>query len=290
MLQQKLLPAALIAATTLVTTAAQAVDLDAGDYDTAPAGTTLGLLYLQDGQYNSLYQGSHKAPGNNGLNTDFGIARLVHYTDIGGVLTLPQILIPFGHETCTNDASGLGTASGLGDIILAIPTWLINDTQNHTFLGVTPYLFLPTGDYNSSNALNIGQNRYKLNLQAAFSTRLAPNVAWDIAGDVTFYGHNTDAVGGGTLTQKPGYELQTNARYFITPKADLRAGFAYINGGDTKQNGVTSDATTESKFWIGTGLWASDKTQVIFTYGKDIAVQNGFKDNNQINLRLLQVF
>lgn len=290
MSNRKLLISAALAISAAISPLANAIDLDAGDYETAPAGTTLGLLYLQDGQKNSLYSGSTKVAGHNGLNTDIGIARLVHYTDIGGILTLPQILLPFGHIAGVNDTSGLGTASGVGDIILAIPTWLINDTKNHTFFSIAPYLFVPTGNYSNHDPLSLGENRFKGTLQVAFSTRITPQVAWDIAADATVYGNNTDAVGGGTLKQNIGYQVQTNARYLISPKVDLRAGISYSDAGSTKQNGVTADSFTESKFWVGTGLWASDKTHIIFTYGKDIAVENGFKDNNQINLRLLQVF
>ncbi len=266
-----------------------AIDLDAGDYDTAAPGTTLGLLYLQHAERDSLYNKSNKVAGDNGLDSDIGIARLVHYTDIGGTLVLPQILVPFGRLEGKGDTSSLGSASGIGDIILAAPTWLINDTQNHTFLGVTPYLFLPTGDYDKHKALNLGENRYKGNLQVAFSTRVAPKVAWDVAGDVTVYGDNDDAAGG-TLKQSPGYQVQTNARYLLTDKVDLRAGISYANAGETKQNGVTSDATTQSKFWVGTAFWPLAKTQAILTYGQDIKVENGFKEANRINLRLLQVF
>ncbi len=280
---------ALLAATLALSPLTHAIDLDAGDYDTAPAGTTLGLLYAQHAERDALYNNSHKVAGDNGLDSDIGIARLVHYTDIAGIRVLPQILIPFGRLEGKGDTSSLGSASGIGDVIVAIPTWLINDTKNSTYLGITPYLYLPTGNYDRNKALNLGENRYKGNLQVAFSTHLAPQIAWDVAGDVTVYGDNSDALGG-TLKQSLGYQVQTNARYLLSPKADLRAGISYANAGETKQNGVTADANTQSKFWVGTAFWPLDKTQVILTYGQDIKVENGFKESNRVNLRLLQVF
>ncbi|AXI02226.1 transporter [Aquirhabdus parva] len=289
MIQAKQLRIALLAITTAISPFAQAIDLDAGDYDTAPAGTTAGLLYLQHAERGSLYSGSDKVAGHNELDSNIGIARLVHYTDISGILTLPQILLPFGQLKGKDDASGLGKASGFGDAILAIPTWLVNDTVNHTYFAIAPYLYLPTGNYDRNKALNLGENRYKGTLQVAYSTRLTPDIAWDVAGDVTVYGDNSDAVGG-TLKQDLGYQLQTNARYFLSPKADLRAGISYADAGETKQNGIKSDATTQSKFWLGSAFWVAPKTQFILTYGRDIKVENGFKEDNRLNFRLLQIF
>lgn len=269
---------------------ANAIDLDAGDYDTAPAGTTLGLLYLQSGKSDGLYQGSTKQPGDDVLDSDTEILRLVHYTTIFDHLAAPQILLPFAQVKGEDDVSDLGSASGIGDAILAAPVWFLNDTQQHEYFGVTPYLFLPTGNYDANNPLNIGDHRWKGNLQAAYSRRLASNIAWDAAADVTFYGDNSDPAGGGTLSQDPGYQVQTNARYLLSDTSDLRAGISYADAGKTTQNGVTSAAYTESKFWVGGALFVLPKTQVILTYGRDIAVENGFKDVDQINIRLLQVF
>lgn len=285
-----LLAGAALAFSSILSTSAQAIDLDAGDYDTAPAGTTAGLLYLQHAERNALYNGSNKVPGNNGLDSDVGIFRLVHYTDIGGLRVLPQFLLPYGYLDGKDDTSGLGKAHGAGDAIVAIPTWLINDTKNHTYFAVAPYIYLPTGTYDQSKALNLGENRYKGTLQVAFSTRLAPKVAWDIAADGTVYGDNNRAYGGGTLKQDPGYQLQTNVRYLISPRLDLRASVSYVDAGETKQNGLTTAAYRQSKFSVGTAYWAAAKTQVILNYGRDIDVENGFKEENRINIRLLQVF
>lgn len=269
---------------------AQAIDLNAGDYDPAPAGTTIANLYLHNGLNDSLYSGSTNVPGTNKLHTQIGIVSLQHYMDIGGVLALPLVLLPFGRISETVMGNSLGNDEGLSNLILAVPFWAYNDPQKHTYLVVSPFLYLPTGSYDQNRAVNLSDNHYRGTLQFAFSTRLATQVAWDIAADATVHGDNKDAVGGGTLSQKLGYQLQTNARYFISPSTDIRAGVSYVNAGDTKQNGVTTQANTVSKFWLGTGLWLSQKNQIILTYGRDISVQNGFKNDNQIKMKLMNIF
>ncbi|AMW79949.1 hypothetical protein AMD27_14275 [Acinetobacter sp. TGL-Y2] len=267
-----------------------AVDLDSGDYDAAPAGTNLALLYLQHANRDKLYSGSHKVAGENELTSNVGIARFVHYTDIAGYRVAPQILIPFGQLEADKDISSWGSSSGLGDLILAAPIWLLNDTDKKQYFGISPYLYLPTGEYSKHDALNLGENRYKLNLQAAFSTRIIPQFAWDVAADATIYGDNDDLAGGGKLKQDLGYQLQTSGRYFLNEKADLRAGLSYSDAGDTEVRGVDADSTTQSKFWLGGAYSPTATTNLLLTYGRDIDVENGFKEDNRVNFRFLKVF
>lgn len=274
----------------LVSSSTHALDLNAGDYDPAPAGTTIANLYLHNGLHNSLYIDNNALPDRNRLHTQIGIVSVEHYMNIGGMLAVPLAILPFGQISETIMGNSLGKDSGLGDLILGLPFWVYNNPEQHRYVTVAPFLYLPTGSYDAHQAVNLGQNRYRGTLQVAYSTRLTPQIAWDIAADATVHGDNTDAVGGGTRSQKIGYQLQTNARYLYSAWTDFRAGISYLDAGATKQNGVKTEANTESKFWLGTGVWTSQKTQVILTYGRDIRVDNGFKDDNQINMKLMHIF
>lgn len=267
-----------------------AVDLDAGDYDYAPSGTNLAMLYYQHASRNSLYSGSDKTSDNVNLTSDIGIARYVHYMDVAGLHIAPQILVPFGRLDAGKDISSLGSTTGLGDIILANTFFIYHNKDTKSTFGITPYLYLPTGKYSKDDDLNIGENRVKLTVQGAYTTQLAARLNWDVAGDFTLYGKNDDIAGEGSLKQDIGFQLQTNARYHLTDIADLRAGVSYSDSGDKKQNGVTTDSTKQTKFWIGTGISPTPTTQIILNYGRDLKVENGFKEKNRINLRLMKVF
>ena len=267
-----------------------AVDLDAGDYDYAPSGTNLAILYYQHATRDSLYTGSNKTSDHVDLTSDIGIARYVHYMDVAGLHIAPQILIPFGRLDAGKDLSALGSNSGLGDIILANTFFVYHDKDTKSTFGITPFLYLPTGQYSKNDSLNIGENRVKFTLQGAYTTQLAERLNWDVAGDFTLYGKNDDITGGGSLKQDLGFQFQTNARYRLTDMADLRAGLSYSDAGDTKQNGITTDSTKQTKFWVGTGISPTPTTQVILNYGRDLKVENGFKEDNRINLRLMKVF
>lgn len=268
---------------------ARALDLDAGDYVAAPAGTTLGLLYLQGAERDRLYRAGQRLPDSPGLDSEIGILRLVHYTDLAGYRVAPQLLVPFGR---LDGRRGLDDASGLADPILAMPLWLINEPEHRRYLGVTPYLFLPLGEYDSDDALNLGENRWKLNLQLGYADALSERLSLDLAADVMFYGRNNHyGSGRWTQRQKPSYQYQGFLRYQLTPTVDLRAGLSWLDGGESRVDDLQLDDRQETGKWsLGFSWFFLPKSQLAATYGRDFAVENGFREDNRLNIRLMQVF
>ena len=45
-----------------------------------------------------------------------------------------------------------------------------------------------------------------------------------------------------------------------------------------------------SKVSVGTAYFVTPSIQFLASYGRDIAVENGFSENNRLNLRVLKVF
>ncbi|HCF6145109.1 transporter [Pseudomonas aeruginosa] len=271
---------------------ALAMDVDAGDYTALPEGTNLGVLYYQHAERNALYADGHKQPGDNGLDSDIGIVRGVHFTKLGDYIVDPQFLLPFGNVRAQDDLSGLGSDSGTGDLILAATVWLLNDPANRRYFGITPYLWLPTGSYDNDSAINLGENRWKFALQAGYITGLTDRLTLDLVGDVTFFGDNDD-YGSASVTQKQDalYQGQAFLRYNFTDRFDVRAGISKIWGGETEVDGVDmDDKPGTSKFNVGTSYFVTPSTQLMVNYGHDLSVDNGFEEDDRINLRILQLF
>lgn len=284
--------AALLATLLLLTAPiAKAVDVDAGDYTAAPAGTTVGLVYYQHATRDELHASGNRVGINPKLTSDIGIARGVYFMDIGGYIVDPQFLIPFGKLDAKRDISALGSNSGIGDIILAATVWFNKPGEKENF-GITPFVWLPTGQYDRNDSLSLGENRWKAALQAGWIKPLTDKVTMDLVGDVTVYGKNTEfGPSSATLKQDPSYQLQAMWRYHLSATSDLRFGLSHVWGGETTVNGVAqNDRDATSKFWIGGSTFVGPKTQLLVTYGRDMGVRDGFKENNRINLRLLQVF
>lgn len=287
------LAATLVVAAAFGSNQSYAIDVDAGDYEAAPPGTDLGLLYLQHASRNSLYSKGNKVAGNNGLRTDIGILRAVHFMDIGGLTADPQILLPFGRVTGTDDLAGpLGSANGFGDPILAATFWVQNNATDRVFTGITPYVFVPLGAYDKSKALNLGENRWKFDIQAAHVRRLSDKFSIDLVGDVMWFGQNNDfGAASAKLEQKPLAQGQAWLRYHLSPTADLRLLASHTFGGETKINGVAqNDRAATTKFAVGGSFFIGPKTQIIGMFGADTNVENGFKESSRVNVRILQVF
>lgn len=281
-----------LAALLLSSGSALAIDVDAGDYTALPAGTNLGLLYYQYATADELYADGDKAPIDAGLDSQIGILRGIHFTEIGGYTVDPQFLLPFGKVEGKDDTSALGDTSGIGDLILAATVWLVNEPESNTYFGITPFLYVPVGSYDRNDPLNLGENRWKYALQAGYITGLTSKITLDLIGDVTLYGKN-DELGASkaTLEQDPLYQFQGFLRYNINPQWDLRTGISHTFGGETQINDVNQNnelATT--KMTIGTAWFANPGLQLIANYGRDLSVENGFKEQHRLNFRVLKAF
>lgn len=281
-----------IALLTGYTSPARAVDVDAGDYTALPEGTNLGLVYYQHAERKSLYANGHKAPIDARLDSDVGILRGVHFMKLGNFIIDPQFLLPFGSLRAKDDTKGLGNDSGTGDLILASTLWLLNDPAKRQYFGITPYLYVPTGSYDKDDALNLGENRWKYVLQAGYITGLTDKLTLDLIGDVTFFGNNDDyGPTGATLKQSALYQGQAMLRYNFTERFDVRVGVSRLWGGETKVDGQRMDDEAQTrKFTVGAAYFVTPGTQLLVNYGRDLSVENGFREADRINLRLLHIF
>ena len=269
-----------------------AVDVDAGDYTALPAGTNLAMLYYQDASRDELYSGGNKVAGDYSLASDVGILRGVHFTEIGGYIVDPQFLLPFGALDAGKDIAALGEESGVGDLILAATVWLVNKPKDNTYFGITPFIYLPTGTYDNKEGLNLGENRYKFALQAGYITNLTDDISLDLVADVMLYGKN-DEFGATkqTMEQEASFQLQAFLRYKMNPSWDFRVGLSQTFGGETEVDGIKKDDAAEvTKMSVGSSYFISPSIQLSATYGRDLAVENGFSEDNRLNLRVLKVF
>lgn len=270
-----------------------ALDIDAGDYVPAPAGTNLALLYLQFASSDKLYADGNAVPGDNELETQIGIFRAVHFMELWGMTVDPQILIPFGDIEAKGDLAGpLGDTSGIGDPILAATFWVQEDHDSGQFTGITPYLIAPLGSYENDRPLNLGENRWQFILQAAHVRPLADNISLDLSGDVALYGEN-DELGAQnqSLKQDPSFQAQGFLRYHLSATSDLRLGISHSFGGETEIDGVNQDdRISRTKFNVGGSFFIGNSFQVLALWGQDIENENGFKESSRVNVRLLKVF
>ncbi len=287
---------ALAGALTAAPHAAGAVDINAGDFTPAPPGTNAGLLYATYATRDKYVLGSGGEVPDSQLDSLVGIFRLVHYMDLGGYTVAPQVLLPFGtlYDGKVGGAA-LSSASGLADPVLAAPFWFVNRPDAGTYVTIVPYLYLPLGSYDAGEALNLGENRLKFDLQLGMSQKLTDSLTLEAGADVMWYGDNDDATarGQGKLEQENTYQGQLWLTY--TPPAapgwSFAAGYSKLWGGEQTLNGVdTSAATRSDQVRLQAAKFIVPDFQVLAAAQRDLNVEGGFKQDVSLTLRLMKLF
>lgn len=284
-------------ACSLISAKALAVDVNAGDYTALPAGTQVAAWYQQysrSERFNA--DGAADSRHDTGLKSTISIVRLIHFMEVAGITVDPQILLPFGHVYDARIAGNvLGSASGMGDPIVGATFWLVNQPSagaSGRYVGITPLLTLPWGQYDRHDILNIGENRYKGDLQLGWVEPLWGRFSLELYGDVVVYGHNTQAgTGSQTLKQDPTYQVQSNLRYDFNPAQRIALGVSSTMGGKQYLDGDYLGQKTEVqqvRFEVQQMLGRS--VQVSAQLTRDVHVVGGFQEDSGVNLRALLLF
>lgn len=273
---------------------AAAIDVNSADYLPAPAGTNLLMIYSQyatRGEYVSTSGTTYST--DTGLDSYVNILRYVHYFDVMGLPALVQTLIPAGtlYNARLNGAD-LGAAAGLGDPIFSVAFWPVSNKATETYVAIAPYLHVPLGQYDANDALNMGENRWKLDLQGAWYQGLGNGFALQITADVIWYGDNTDAGGGDqTLTQDNTYQFQAWLAYAFAPTWSVAAGYSRYWGGDEYLNGIaTGTATEKDQLRLELSKFVTPTFQVLGLIQRDFNTEGGFPEDFRGTVRLTQVF
>lgn len=271
---------------------AHAVEVTPGDYEQYPIGATIGAIYYQHASTDALYSSGHKASDNFNLTSDVSILRLLHVVALTDTLTIdPQFLLPFGHIKGSGDASALGSTSGTGDLILTFPLkWRLNDARDT--LSVGPYVYVPTGSYDKHDALNLGENRWKFDLQGAYIKHFTEKWAMDLVADTIWYGDNKDyGATSARQEQDVSYAAQIMGRYMPDATTTFGLGFGRTWGGETQVAGINQDdrlGTTNVRLTATKFVTAKDQLQM--QLGRDLSVENGTREDFRMNLRYAHIF
>jgi hypothetical protein len=281
----------------LGSTKAMAVDVNAGDYTALPAGTNVAAWYQQyshSDRFNA--DGGADSTRQTSLKSNISILRLIHFMDIGGITVDPQILLPFGHVYDARiGGQSLGSASGIADPIVGATFWLVNQPSagvSGRYFGITPLLYLPWGSYDRHDAVNLGENRFKGDLQLGWVEPLWGRFSMELYGDAVVYGHNDDAGSGRqTLKQDPTYQLQGNLRYDFNPTQRVALGYSASAGGKQYLDGdYTGQKTEVQQVRLEFQQMVGQRVQLGAQLTHDVRTVGGFQEDAGINLRALLVF
>jgi hypothetical protein len=274
---------------------ADATELEPYEFVAVPAGTTVFLGYAIYGQHDEFKPvGGPKQENGTNLDVNLSIARLAHYFDIGNTLALVEVLQPFGSlDKARIGGTPLNGSSGLGDTIFAAALWPINDKEKQTYLGVTLYVTVPTGQYDKFQAVNLGGNRVVYDPEVALHQGFGEHWSVDLTADLFLYGTNNEAgaLGQQTLTQQSSAQVQGFVNYKWSNGLATSIGYEGYRGGRQELDGVdTGLATHYDEVRFIASKFITPKFQLLGEVNHQFNVDGGFRQDVGFTLRALYVF
>lgn len=265
---------------------------NARDYIPMSPGTFLFCSYFKHITANTAFSNGTKVSSDNNFTQNLGILRPVYYANLGkalygdGGLTVdPQALILFGDAGVDGAAVGNQeiSSSGIADPILLATFWFVNDPKNKFWVGFTPYVTLPLGDYDKGRSFNLGSNRWAFKPELGIVKGFGEKTYLDFVLNGEFYTDNKDFNTGVSLVKKeqdPIFGIETHLSYDISKNWYISLDYFYTNGGETKLAGISQDDMIDSHglglslFWL-----INDHNQLMVEYRDDFAVKNGLGTN-----------
>lgn len=244
------------------------------------------------------------------LDMNIGVAQYTQSFAIGDRLAGAFAIVPFGDVTgsISGPFAGLkGDSNGFGDVILGgivalrgVPALTQQDYaafNPNLSVGVLAKITLPTGSYSQSKAINLGSNRWAAQFGVPVvyyfgNSFLDPKLTvLEVSPSVTFYSKNSSAFGGGTISQKPLYQVEAHLSHNITRVMFLSVDGLWINGGETSNNGVSND-DKQSSFSLGAsiGLNLSRSTSIKVSYGQVVNRNSNGADGDMVRIILSKSF
>lgn len=271
---------------------AAALDILPADYSILPAGTTLGLGYLQHTASNKLkVDGLGKVP-NSSLDTTVGMARILHYSQIGDMPVGYQAFLPMARlSNFRIGGVNPGTANGLGDLTLGFTAFVMKpaDAAKGTTLGVTGYLTLPTGNYDEKRGASVGSGTWTVTPQVGLVHGFGNGWFIDAAADIAFQKDHRE--GGIKYSTDPVTQLQAYARFQPSAAQSFAVGYSGMFGGKQDVGGsYTGLKSRVDSLRLAATQMVAPTWQLAGMLSTDVRAEGGFRDKYGVLIRVMKIF
>jgi len=269
---------------------ARAIDVAPGDYAITPAGTNIGLLYLQHQSAGSFDLNGTDVPDSK-LDANALVLRGLHYTEAFGMPALFQAVLPVvGFPTARIGGANPPTAEGIGDLTLGFSVWPVQPAtpETGTTLGLTLFVTAPTGKYDV-NKISAGSGTWTVTPQIGLIQGLGGGYFLDVTADVAITRDHRE--NGVTVSRKPAPQVQAALRRQISKASSVSLGLSSQWGGKVEIGGTdTGLRTRRDQVRLYANSFVSPTLQLQGMLAKDIKAEGGFKNDAVVELRLLKLF
>ena len=160
-------------------------------------------------------------------------------------------------------------------------------TVFHLLLGAS----LPLGEYDRSNVVNLGSNRYTFRIGLpvihTISWGKGNRTSWEITPSIFFFTENKDR----QLKQDPMFKLETHLTHDLGERVWGAVGLFYSNGGATRVRGLPAGGRQESLGGsISLGMDFSARWGMDFRYGDSLAQNENGLEGSLYHLKLKHRF
>ncbi|HZC87046.1 MAG TPA: transporter [Steroidobacteraceae bacterium] len=129
--------------------------------------------------------------------------------------------------------------------------------QQDILLGVSLKIVAPTGQYDPTVLVNLGNNRWAFKPEIGYSQRWNHWIldgyagVWFFTKNPEFFSHNQYFPGVQSQTQRPMMAFETHLSYDVRPRLWISLDANFWAGGETSVNGVASPQTSQRSSRIG---------------------------------------
>jgi hypothetical protein len=275
---------------------AWAIDLQPNDIVAPlPNRNYVTVSYLNT-ENNALYRNGSVASSGPVIDTQSTIFRGTRTYDLGSLPAVSFIQLPYGSIQPEGSLASQAGNTGVGDLTIATAIWPYHNRATRTYLGLAGYLISPTGSYSSQKAFNVGENRFRTDLQMGFQTPITSNVDGMIAVDTMWFGGNSqcaatcNSLTNVSLNQKPLTTTQLGPIYRINEIFTVAASYFYVAGGETSINNSYQNNVANTQRFLLSGQAHTPIGRISLQYGRDTEIKNGFVQTRLLAVRLMKEF
>ena len=215
----------------------------------------------------------------------FAYARVVELFNQSGKV---DIIVPtacidgdgtYRGEHVTRNVCGMGDIKGRFSLNLygapALSLKEFSTYKQDVIVGTSLQITAPTGQYDETKLVNIGNNRWAIKPSLGIS-KVFGKTTLELAGDVEFYGDNDDFFGNVKREQDPIYSTQAHFIYNFSSDLWLGLDANYFWGGESTINGIRSnDKIEDSRYGMTLTLPLGKKHSVKLYGDSGISTRTG---------------
>lgn len=281
-------------------TLAWAIELQPNDIVAPPPDKNYLMLSYYDTENSAYYKNgsavSSRPYANPVIDNPNAIVRVARSYSAGGFPLISYAQLPYGTISGSGSLANYPASTGIGDTTLATAIWPYANRNTATYFGLAGYLIIPTGSYSNTQVFNMGENRYKMDIQVGFQKPIIENLDGMLAVDTMWYGGNGQcaaacgSLANTPLTQKPLTTTQVGPIYKINSIFTIGASYFYVSGGATAINNMYQNNVVNTQRFLLSGLAYTDIGRFSLQYGRDMEIQNSFIQTRVLAIRYMKSF